>query len=91
MQEPRVHFAIVCASVGCPRLKNEAYTADKLEQQLRENTLDLFSRSQNLQVDSGSRTSALSCLAADHFHSCGWLYEKWGMTNEHFPVFGCVT
>jgi hypothetical protein len=32
MQEPRVHFAIVCASVGCPWLKNEAYTADKLEQ-----------------------------------------------------------
>ena len=62
MQEPRVHFAIVCASVGCPRLKNEAYSAEKLEQQLRENTLDFFSRSQNLQVDSDSRTIYFSSI-----------------------------
>lgn len=32
--EPRIHFAIVCASVSCPKLLNEAYTAEKLEQQL---------------------------------------------------------
>ncbi len=62
MWEPRVHFAIVCASVSCPRLKNEAYAAEKLEQQLRENTLDFFSRSQNLQVDCGSRTIYFSSI-----------------------------
>ena len=62
MRDPRVHFAIVCASVGCPRLKNEAYSAEKLEQQLGENTLDFFSRSQNLQVDSGSRTIYFSTI-----------------------------
>ncbi|MGB0916475.1 MAG: DUF547 domain-containing protein [Flavobacteriales bacterium] len=32
--EPRIHFAIVCASKSCPRLLNEAYTAEKLEDQL---------------------------------------------------------
>ncbi len=32
--EPRIHFAIVCASISCPRLLNEAYTAEKLEEQL---------------------------------------------------------
>lgn len=32
--EPRIHFAIVCASVSCPKLLNEAYTAEKLNQQL---------------------------------------------------------
>ncbi|QMU28680.1 DUF547 domain-containing protein [Adhaeribacter radiodurans] len=32
--EPRIHFAIVCASVSCPTLLNEAYTAANLEQQL---------------------------------------------------------
>lgn len=62
MREPRVHFAIVCASVGCPRLKNEAYAAETLEQQLRENTLDFFSRSQNLRVNSGSRTIYFSSI-----------------------------
>ena len=32
--EPRIHFAINCASYSCPRLRNEAYTASKLEDQL---------------------------------------------------------
>lgn len=32
--EPRVHFALVCASASCPKLASEAYTADRLEPQL---------------------------------------------------------
>lgn len=32
--EPRIHVAVVCASVGCPMLRNEAWTADGLNQQL---------------------------------------------------------
>jgi hypothetical protein len=34
--EPRSHFAINCASVSCPNLRNEAYTAALLEDQLTE-------------------------------------------------------
>lgn len=33
-KEPRIHFAINCASMSCPRLLTEAYRAEKLEQQL---------------------------------------------------------
>lgn len=33
-REPRIHFALVCAAVGCPPLRAEAYTADRLETQL---------------------------------------------------------
>lgn len=32
--EPRIHFALVCAAKGCPPLRNEAFTATKLESQL---------------------------------------------------------
>jgi len=32
--DPRIHFALVCAAVSCPRLRNEAYTAAKLDTQL---------------------------------------------------------
>ncbi len=32
--EPRIHFAIVCASYSCPQLRREAYEADRLEEQL---------------------------------------------------------
>jgi S-formylglutathione hydrolase FrmB len=33
-QDPRIHFAIVCASIGCPALPPEAFTAAKLDAQL---------------------------------------------------------
>lgn len=32
--EPRIHFAVNCASVSCPRLLNAAYSPNKLETQL---------------------------------------------------------
>lgn len=38
MNDPRIHFAIVCASVSCPRLRTEAYVAEKLEEQLKDQT-----------------------------------------------------
>ena len=36
MGEPRIHFAIVCASVSCPDLRDTPYTASKLNAQLDE-------------------------------------------------------
>ena len=35
-KEPRIHFAVVCAAVGCPPLRNEVYAADRLDEQLEE-------------------------------------------------------
>jgi Protein of unknown function, DUF547 len=32
--DPRIHTAIVCASIGCPALRPEAYTGDHLDEQL---------------------------------------------------------
>jgi hypothetical protein len=32
--EPRIHFAVVCASIGCPALQNRAFTAENLEEML---------------------------------------------------------
>jgi hypothetical protein len=34
--EPRIHFAIVCASLSCPDLRAEPYTAERLDAQLDE-------------------------------------------------------
>lgn len=36
MGEPRIHMAIVCASVSCPDLRNEPYRAATLETQLED-------------------------------------------------------
>jgi len=32
--EPRIHFALVCAAVSCPRLRQDAYTGETLDAQL---------------------------------------------------------
>ena len=45
MDEPRIHFAIVCASYSCPKLQNVAFTASKLESQLTKATKSFLSDS----------------------------------------------
>lgn len=51
MDEPRIHFAIVCASTGCPRLLNEAFRADALDAQLTTNAKYFFSVNTNFAVN----------------------------------------
>ena len=34
--DPRVHFAVNCASIGCPMLARRAFTADRLDAQLED-------------------------------------------------------
>jgi hypothetical protein len=46
--DPRIHFAVNCASVGCPMLREEAYVASTLDVQLDAQTLRFMSdRSRN--------------------------------------------
>ena len=40
--DPRIHFALVCASISCPRLRNEAFTAAKLDAQLDDQGRDFL-------------------------------------------------
>lgn len=35
-REPRIHFALVCAAVGCPPLRREAYVGARLDAQMDE-------------------------------------------------------
>lgn len=37
--EPRIHFAVNCASIGCPALRQEAFIASKLDSQLEEQAI----------------------------------------------------
>ena len=58
--EPRIHFAIVCASIGCPKLKNEAYTARGLESQLAAAARDFFADAAKFRVDAAAKTLYVS-------------------------------
>jgi len=54
MGDPRIHFALVCASVGCPPLLNQAYTAEQLDSQLTDNARKFFADPQKFQATADS-------------------------------------
>ena len=50
--EPRVHVAVNCASIGCPALPPEAFTASKLDAQLEEGMVHFMGdRTRNRMAD----------------------------------------
>ena len=63
MDEPRIHVAIVCASVSCPDLRREAYTVDKLDSQLDDQLkLFLINVKKGLRVDTKKGRIYLSSI-----------------------------
>jgi len=47
MNEPRIHFAINCASFSCPKLLNEAFMASKIDEQLEQVTVEFINGNKN--------------------------------------------
>ncbi len=46
--DPRIHMAVNCASIGCPMLREEAYVGERLDRQLEEQVVRFLSdRSRN--------------------------------------------
>lgn len=60
MGEPRIHFAIVCASIGCPRLLNEAYVPDRIDAQLTQSAKAFFADRTKFRYDLQGRRIQLS-------------------------------
>jgi len=60
--EPRIHFALVCAAIGCPPLLNEVYTGDRLEEQLSRQTSYVHQHATWFQFDSGHSDLKLTQL-----------------------------
>lgn len=75
MNDARIHFAIVCASVGCPRLLNEAYVGSRVLEQLESNSKDFFTRSQNFRHDESNRRFYLSAIL-------DWFGEDFGESQR---------
>lgn len=67
--DPRVHFAATCASIGCPMLREESYTAAALAAQLEQQAVRFLSdRSRN-------RVSAPGRLEVSRIFD--WFREDW--------------
>jgi len=62
-RDPRVHFAIVCASLSCPDLRPQPYEAARLEAQLDEQTAAFLSNpTKGLQAGSDGKTARVSSI-----------------------------
>ena len=55
-QDHRIHFAVNCASVGCPNLARDAFTADNLETMLSEGERQYLSHPRGLTFADGNLT-----------------------------------
>ena len=50
-KEPRIHVALVCAAIGCPPLRSEAFTADRIEAQLDDQARRFLAQQKKNRVD----------------------------------------
>ncbi|WP_425389936.1 DUF547 domain-containing protein [Ekhidna sp.] len=83
--EPRIHFALVCAAVSCPKLQNTAYTPEQLDQQLTKAAKEFLGNPQKNSFKS-SKKATLSKLFnwyGGDFTEDGTLIEY---INQYAPV-----
>ncbi|HLB15427.1 MAG TPA: DUF547 domain-containing protein [Burkholderiales bacterium] len=82
--EPRVHFAVNCASIGCPMLREEAYVAERLDAQLEEQARRFLSDRSRNRYDAHKGGLEVSKIF-------DWFKEDWqsgyrGLTGAAPPV-----
>ena len=74
-QDPRIHFAIICASSGCPPLPRVAYTEENVQTRLEEEARKYINSPRGIQIDRSKNTLFLSKLfdwyAADFMAKSG--------------------
>src|SRR5690606_31687780 len=66
LAEPRVHFALVCASLACPRLSNRAYRPEHVDDQLDAAARDFVNDATRNRFDPDRRLAFLSPLFDIH-------------------------
>ncbi len=60
--EPRIHFALNCASRSCPPLNPEAFRADKLDGQLEKLAVAFVNSPKGVEYSAADKTAALSAI-----------------------------
>ena len=78
--EPRIHFAVVCASVGCPSLRAEAYVDSDLENQLEDASKKFLQDRTRNYYDSKNKTLHISSIFKWYKND----FEKDNMTIQKF-------
>lgn len=61
-KDPRIHFAIICASSGCPPLPRFAYTGENVQTNLEEETRSYLNSARGTKIDEVENTLYISKL-----------------------------
>jgi hypothetical protein len=83
-QDPRIHFAINCASFSCPPLNNRAYIPEILEKQLDESTRFFINDTNNFWIDENDGIIYISSIFdwyEDDF--IDWLHKNKNIEEPH--------
>jgi hypothetical protein len=76
--DPRVHFAVNCASIGCPMLREEAYVAERLDRQLEDQAARFLSdRERNRYANGRLEVSKIF----------DWFKEDFGVREKYFARY----
>ena len=81
--EPRVHYAVNCASVGCPMLREEAYVAGRLDAQLEEQAMRFLSDRSRNRYDAASGALEVSRIF-------DWFKEDWPSREQYFARYAAI-
>ena len=79
--ELRVHYAVNCASIGCPMLREEAYVADRLDAQLEEQAVRFLSDRSRNRFEGGK-------LEVSKIFD--WFKEDFGAREQYFAKYAKV-
>jgi hypothetical protein len=60
--DPRVHFALNCAALGCPRLPKRVFTSERLNEQLDREIREFLAAERNFRVDHQEKTIYISSI-----------------------------
>lgn len=67
-RDPRIHYAVNCASIGCPNLRTEAYTGPTLDNALDAGSIAYINQPRGVHVREGKlRVSSIYVWFADDF------------------------
>jgi hypothetical protein len=55
-KDPRIHYAVNCASIGCPNLQKFAFTAENVENLLTKAAKEYINHPRGVKVDDGELT-----------------------------------
>lgn len=84
--DPRIHFALVCAAVSCPTLRAEAYTAAELNQQLDDQGVKFLNdpTKNSVQTTKASISKLFSWYGTDFGNVNEWInkYSKNKITSK---------